>query len=93
MFRVIINEFRDLVSAQQQGAIIQIGSYNQPSTTVYTQCFINLQGVSMDKASKHLDEQYFSAKLLKHDDTYKKLTQPVPGGGAIHTKLKLLDGW
>lgn len=25
--------------------------------------------------------------------TYKKLTQPVPGGGAIQTKLKLVEGW
>lgn len=25
--------------------------------------------------------------------TYRKLTQPVPGGGAIQTKLKLEDGW
>lgn len=25
--------------------------------------------------------------------TYRKLTQPVPGGGAIQTKLKLVEGW
>lgn len=25
--------------------------------------------------------------------TYRKLTQPVPGGGAIHTKLKTEEGW
>lgn len=25
--------------------------------------------------------------------SYRKLTQPVPGGGAIHTKLKMEEGW
>lgn len=28
-----------------------------------------------------------------HKRTYRKFTQPVPGGGAIQTKLKLVEGW
>lgn len=47
-------------------------------------------GYSLSDAQQKITSPAIS--VSKHM-TYRKLTQPVPGGGAIQTKLKLVEGW
>ena len=48
-------------------------------------------GLDVQQLSRSLSQ--ILSFLHVHTHTYRKLTQPVPGGGAIQTKLKLVEGW